>query len=55
MLPPMIIFKGKMELKLTRPPGYVVTVQKKGCMDGEHMSTWLKKVVLLYTKKERPC
>ena len=46
MLLPMIIFKGKRELKLTRPPGYVVTVQKKGWMDGEHMQTRLKKFVL---------
>lgn len=53
MLPPMIIFKGKRELKLRRPPGYVVTVQKKGWMDGEHMTTWLKKIVLPYTKKAK--
>ena len=30
MLPPMIIFKGKRELKLTWPPGFVVMVQSKG-------------------------
>ena len=53
MLPPMIIFKGKRELKFTRPPSYVVTVQKKGWMDGELMSTWLKKIVLPYTKKAK--
>ena len=33
------------------PPGYVVKVQRKGWMNGEHMSAWLKKIVLPYTKK----
>ena len=52
MLPPMIIFKGKREVNLKLPSGYVVTVQKKGWMDGDLMSTWLKKMVLPYTKKQ---
>ena len=34
LLPPMIIFKGKMELKgIIAPPGFNVTVQQKGWMD----------------------
>ena len=53
MLPPIIIFKGKRELRLTRPPSYVVTVQKKGWMDGELVITWLKKILLPYTKKAK--
>jgi hypothetical protein len=53
MLPPMIIFKGKRKVNLKPPSGYVVTVQKKGWMDGDLMSTWLKKIVLPYTKKQK--
>ena len=52
-LPPIIILKGKRELKLKWPPGYAVTVQKKRWMNGEHMTTSLKKIVLPYTKKAK--
>ena len=50
MLPPMIIFKGKRELKLI-PTWFVVTVQGKECTYVELMSTWMKKMVLHYTKR----
>jgi len=54
MLPPMIIFKGKRELKkLKIPRGVVVRVQPKGWNDGTLSKVWLQKVLLRHTKKKR--
>ena len=52
MLPPMIIFKGKRELKIEHPAGWLICVQPKGWMDEELMLRWIKDILLPYTKKE---
>ena len=53
VLPPMVIFKGKRELKFDFPKDWVVTVQEKGWMDGELMLRWIKDIYLKFTKKDR--
>ena len=54
MLPPMIIFKGKRELKkLKIPRGVVVRVQLKGWNDATLSNIWLQKVLIRHTKKKR--
>ena len=52
-LPPMIIFKGKRELSMDVPKGWIVTVQEKGWMDENLMLRWIRDIYLKYTKKER--
>ena len=53
VLPPMVIFKGKRDLKFEFPKDWVVTVQEKGWMDGELMLRWINEIYLKYTKKDR--
>ena len=53
VLPPMIIFMGKRELRLDCPAGWIVTVQENGWMDETLMLKWIKDIYLKYTKKER--
>ena len=53
MLPPMIIFKGKRDLNMSVPPGWIVTVQEKGWMDESLMLRWIRDLYLKYTKKDR--
>ena len=54
MLPPMIIFKGKRELKkLKIPKGVVVKVQPKGWNDATLTKVWLQKVLLRHTKNRK--
>jgi len=52
-LPPMIIFKGKRELKIDHPAGWIICVQTKGWMDEGLMMRWTKDVLLRHTQKER--
>ena len=53
MLPPMVIFKWKWDLKFDIPSGWIVTVQEKGWMDETLMLKWIKDVFYLkYTKKD---
>ena len=52
MLPPMIIFKGKRELKLKIPRGIVMKVQPKGWNDTTLTKIWLRKFLLKHTKKK---
>ena len=49
----MIIFKGKRELKLDYPAGWIVTVQEKGWMNETLMLKWIKDIYLKYTMKKR--
>lgn len=44
MLPPMVIFKGKRQLKLTAPEGVLVCVQAKAWMDEELMKDYLEHI-----------
>ena len=54
MLPPIIIFKGKRELKkLKIPRGVVVKVQSKGWNDATLTKVWLQNVVVQHTKKQQ--
>lgn len=53
MLPPMIIFKGKRDLNINVPSGWIVTVQEKGWMDEKLMLRWIQDIYLKYTRKER--
>lgn len=51
MLPLMIIFKGKRQLKLKAPAGVLVCVQPKGWMDKGLMEEYLKHIWQLYVEK----
>lgn len=53
MLPPMVVFKGKRELKFPVPSNWIVTVQEKGWMDEALMLRWIQDIYLKYTGKER--
>ena len=53
MLPPMVIFKGKRDLKFDISSGWIVTVQEKVWMDETLMLKCIKDVYLKYTKKDR--
>jgi len=50
MLPPMMIFKGKRELKI--PRGVVARVQPKGWNDATLTKVWLQKILLSHTKEK---
>ena len=52
VLPLMIIFKGKRELKLDVPRGYVVCVQEKGWVDEPIMLRWVNEIFRRYTKRK---
>ena len=53
VLPPMVIFKGKRELNIPTPPGWIVTVLDKGWMDESLMLRWIRDIYLKHTKKDR--
>ena len=52
VLPPMIIFNGKRELKLDVPRGYVVCIQEKGWLDEPIMLRWVNEIFRPYTKQK---
>ena len=49
----LAIFKGKRNLKFRAPENVKVALQAKGWMDSELMLTWLRGVILPYTKGRR--
>ena len=54
VLPTMIIFKGKRELKdIKAPPGCIVAVQEKAWVDERIMLRWVEECLIAYTKKDR--
>lgn len=53
MLPTLVIFKGKRQLKFSAPNNVKATVQVKGWMDSELMLRWFRGVVLPYTHSRK--
>jgi len=53
VLAPMIIFKGKRELKLKSPKGWIIAVQQKAWMDEHLMLRWVKEIYRQYTEKKQ--
>jgi len=52
VISPMIIFKGKRELKLKCPKGWIVAVQQKAWMDEVLMAKWVKEIYRQYTNRK---
>jgi len=52
VLPPMVIFKGKRELKLNVPKDWIVCVQEKAWMDETLMLRWINEIYRKHTKKQ---
>ena len=51
--PPMVIFKGKRQLNLRAPPGFIIAVQEKAWMDAALMSRYIREIWFAYTKRSK--